>query len=72
MMKPGPVFATNANVPASGGAHHAVEKAGGRTLTMGSTGSRNLWPRKGSRACESEKVSWSEECGDGRRFEEEL
>ena len=27
---------------------HVVEKAG---VTMGSTGSRNLWPRKGSRAC---------------------
>ena len=69
MMKPGPVFATNANVPADGGgAHHVAEKAGGQSLTMGSTGSRNLWPRKRSRACESELVGgmW------GRRFEEEL
>ena len=44
------VFATNANVLRGKreGGGHVVEKAG---VTMGSTGSRNLWPRKGSRAC---------------------
>ena len=42
------VFATNANVLRGKRGGHVVEKAG---VTMGSTGSRNLWPRKGSRAC---------------------
>ena len=46
-MKPGSCL-QQMQMSSQGRGAHVVEKAG---VTMGSTGSRNLWPRKGSRAC---------------------